>query len=116
MGWAMRLIDKLTAGARQEFTVVTEEGDEISLLLWYAASQQTWFFDVTSGDFVLQGAQLTVSLNILRAYNNILPFGFSVTSTDGEDPFYLDDFISGRIKLFLLSREDVDTIESDLFE
>lgn len=112
----MRLIDKLTAEARQQYNIVGEDGEEISLLLWYAPTQQSWYFDITSGDFTLEGAQLTTSPNILRSYRNLLSFGFTVTSVDGLDPFYLDDFINGRIQLYLLSRDDVAEMESRIYE
>lgn len=112
----MRLIDELTAEARQQYNIVGEDGEEIELLLWYAPTQQSWYFNVTNEDFTLQGAQLTYSPNILRSYRNLLSFGFGVTVTDGLDPFYLDDFISGRVQLYLLNRSDVAEIETRLFD
>lgn len=111
----MRIIDKLTSDARQQYNIVAEDGEEISLLLWYAPTQQTWFLNVSSGDFTLEGVQLTNSPNILRNYKNLLSFGFAVTVVGGLDPFYLDDFTTGRAKLYLLNRADVQSIEAGLF-
>ena len=111
----MRKIDKLTADASQQYNIVSEDGTEISLLLYYAPSQQTWFFDLTSGEFILNGCQLVNAPNILRSYKNLLSFGITIFVQDGLDPFYLDDFTSDRVQLFLLSRDDVDEIESRIY-
>jgi hypothetical protein len=110
----MRLLDKLTAQPFQEYTVATEAGDLITLTLRYMPSQQCWAFGIVWGLFSLQGAQLTIAPNILYNYANIVPFGFMVTSTDTIEPSYLDDFSTGRIKVYVLEQSDIDLLEATL--
>lgn len=112
----MRLIDRLTTDARQRYTLVAEDGEEIDLLLWYAPSQQGWMMDVTAGSFTVEGVQLVNAPNIMRIYRNFINFGFTITVNDGLDPYYLDDFVSGRVKFYLLTAAEVEQIEARLFE
>lgn len=112
----MRFIDKLTAEARQQYNLVGDGGIEISLLLWYAPTQQTWFFDVKSGDFEANGLQLVNAPNVLRGFRNIISFGFMTVVSDNLEPYYLDDFVTGRVKLYLLNRAEVAEMEARIFE
>lgn len=111
----MRQITKLTDDASQRFTLVGENGEDIGFSVRFLSTQQQWVFDVSIGDFVLTGVQLVMSPNLLRGYKNLLNFGIMCQSTDGEDPFYINDFITGRITLFLLTAAEVEQIELNLF-
>ena len=81
----------------------------------YVATQQQWLFSVEYNDFEFNSAQLLVSPNILRGYKNILPFGILCASIDGQDPFYISDFVNNRIELYLLDSEDVGLVEETYF-
>lgn len=103
----MKLLDKLTDSPIQRYTVVTETGDQIALELRYLPTQQSWMASVSWNNFYLNGINLTVSPNILYGFENILPFGFAVTSNDSLDPTYIDDFTTGRIKVYVLTADDI---------
>lgn len=105
----MLLITGLTSDATQEFTLVGEQGENISFKLYYFPGQIGWFYDVSYGNFNVTGQRLVVSPNTLNQWINIIEFGLGCTSSDGDDPFYIDDFISGRISLYLLNSTDIET-------
>lgn len=103
----MKLLDKLTSSPLQRYVVVTEEGDQFGFLLRYLPSQQSWSLSISWGEFVLNGISLVLSPNLLYGYSNILPFGLMVTATNSLDPSYIDDFTTGRIKIYVLSQADI---------
>lgn len=111
----MKLIDRITNDAKQQYTLVTEDGDTVVLALNFLASQSLWSFSLTYGDLIINGLILTCGPNIIRGYKNNVPFGIAITSTDKLDPFYQNDFISGRIKFYLLSAADVASVEAEFF-
>ncbi len=111
----MKLLNKINSDPRQQFTLVGDKGEQISFLLYYLQSQTGWFFDIAYGEFALSGARLTTHPNILRNYNNNIPFGLACVSEDGDEPLYIDDFSTNRIRLYLLSAADVEVVESEFF-
>lgn len=113
----MKLIDRINDSAIQKITLLTEDtGERITCTLRYMPTQLSWIMDIIYGDFVLNGVSVVSGLNILRNYKNILPFGVSITTTDGFDPYYLQDFQSGRAKFYLLSQSDVESVEASINE
>lgn len=111
----MRLLDKLNSNPRQTFSVLAEDGSTVTFSFVYLPSQQCWTVDVLRNDFAVKGIQLQVNPNILRNYRNVIPFGLSVTSEDGYDPYYLDDFDTQRIQVYLMSAADVEDFEREFF-
>lgn len=107
----MIILNSLTNYPAQKFKVVGENKEQISIVLRYMPSVQQWKMDISSGDFKAYGVVLVNSPNILRQWKNILSFGLAVSSIDGADPIYLDDFSKGRIVLSVLN-----TIEKDVIE
>jgi hypothetical protein len=107
-----RLITNLKSQARQQIKVQIENADMATFTFYYLPSQQGWFFDVEYGDFVSKGLRLVNSYNVLTAYFNILRFGLSCQVSDGSEPFFVDDFATERVKLFLLTEEEVLFLES----
>ena len=111
----MRLIDKLTDDAAQSYTLLTGDGEQITFSLRYRPAIQGWFFDLIWKNYTVNGIRLVNSINLLRQWHDIFPFGLAVTSTDILDPLYIDDFTSGRIKVYLLSTVEILAIEKNLF-
>jgi len=102
-------ITGITSDASQQFTIVGEAGENISMALYYLPGQIGWFYDVSYGNFNVKGQRLVVSPNTLNQWSNIISFGLGCLSSDGDDPFYIDDFTSGRITLFLLNSSEIET-------
>lgn len=110
----MRQITGLSASPKQEFKVQIEGGDVAIFNFYFLQSQIGWFFDITYGDFKSTGLRLVNSPNVLDAYFNILRFGLLVNVPDGAEPYFVDDFISGRVNLYVLSESEVKEIEGIL--
>lgn len=107
----MLQITNLTSDARQKFTIIGENGEIIPTYLYYLPTQIGWFMDITYGTFTANGLRLCVSPNIISQWKNIIPFGLLCTSNDGQDPYYLDDFTTGRINIYLLNSDDVEKFD-----
>lgn len=112
----MKQIDKISKSPSQQYSLTTEDGNTVVLRLKYLPSQQQWMFGLQWSDWTLNGAILSCGPNILRGYKNNIPFGIAVVSNDGLDPLYLNDFTSGRVKLYLLNKADVLAVEKALFK
>ena len=111
----MREISGITDSPKQRFSVMSDDGKMIEIKLYFISSQIGWFFDVEYDGIVSNCHRLTNCPNILREKQNIFPFGIGCSVSDGEEPWFLNDFISGRVTLYLMSKEDVETIERDLY-
>ena len=117
----MLALNSITSDAKQAFTLISETGEQIIFSLQYLARQQQWIFNLSYKDTIINGKTLTVGPNILRQYKNKIDFGLMVLSSDGQDPWYVTDFITNppaiapRITLFLLNATDVQSIENSYF-
>ena len=104
-------ITNLKDKPKQKFKVQIDDGDMAEFVLYFLPSQQGWFFDIKYGNFEATGLRLVNSCNVLRSYFNLLRFGLSCQVVDGSEPYFVDDLSTGRIKLFILSEEEVVFIE-----
>lgn len=111
----MRQLIELTNEPNQKYTLVTDDGDEVTLTLRFSDTQIGWFISVLAGDLIINGLRLCVAPNLLRNYKNLINFGIGCTSTDGAEPYFLKDFSEDRIKVFLLNEEDVQEVEEEFF-
>ena len=113
----MKIIDRINDSAFQKMTLLTEEtGEKIFCTLSYLPTQFQWVLDIQYQDFTLNGISVLNSPNILRGYKNILSFGIGISTNDGFDPYYIEDFSSGRAQFYLLNTADVEEAESRLNE
>lgn len=111
----MKLLNKISSDPRQQFSVIGEAGEQISLFMYFMPSQNAWMCDISWNDFKVTGLQIVVGPNILRRWQNVITFGFACYSTDAYDPQYIEDFLTGRIRLYILSSDDVAAVEAGLF-
>lgn len=102
--------------ARQELTMILDDGVRIVFTFEYRANQLGWFFGFKYGENDYQNIRLTTSYNILRAYRNWLPFGLRCDTADDEEPMGIDDFITGYATVYLLSQTDVQAIEGNYYK
>ena len=117
----MILIPNLSASANQQFSVLLTDKSVVKLTLVFRPRIQRWVVDVSysAGAKIANGLMLSQHVNLLRTFRGVWPFGLAVVSTDGADPFKIDDFSSGRILLYVLdntagSTADVDYVEETL--
>lgn len=107
----MRQITEISQDPKQRFDIVTEDNDTFELKLEYSDQQEGWFYSLTFGDLTANTARIVTGPNILRQYKNIIPFGISIVTDDQSEPVFIDDFSSERVKLFLLTEEEVEQVE-----
>jgi hypothetical protein len=110
-----RQITEISNDPKQRFDIITEDNQTFELKLEYSDQQQGWFYSITFGDVIINGSRIITGLNILRNYQNILPFGISILTDDLSEPIFIDDFATERVKFFLLTEEEVQTIETDFY-
>lgn len=112
----MKYIDRITNSPIQTMTLTGNQRQRINLTMRYMPSQQSWFMDVAYQDFSVYGLQVVASVNMLRNYKNVVPFGFVCTTEQQIDPYRLDDFLTGFAKMYLMNEQDVINIEEAFFE
>jgi len=108
------LINGITAYPTQTFSIASPNGDgDITFTLHYRSRTQCWTTDISFGDnLVINGLKLVVSANLLYAWHNNISFGLLIQSKDGLDPILIDDFSGGRIKMFLLTSDEVTSVQA----
>ena len=110
----MYKLNSLAGEPKQKITAIIGNS-RIDFIFEYKANQLGWFFDFTINGNSYRNIRLTTSHNILRAYRNWLPFGLACTTLDGFEPMDLDDFVTGYATIYLLDKNDINTIESNYY-
>jgi hypothetical protein len=108
----MNLINTITDDPNQSMTLKLSAGDTVAFNLSYLESQQGWYYSLTYGTFPLTMRRIVTSVNMLRGFRNLLPFGFACITSDGYEPVFKDDFSNGRAQFYLLNADDVTAVES----
>ena len=80
----------------------------------YRDNQRGWFYTLSypAKGFQTVNRRLVASPNFLRAFRNVLPFGMTCKTTDGAEPILLNDFVSGRVSVYVLNTADVAKAEA----
>ena len=107
----MRRLEGIRATGKQALTATAENGDLINITLYFQAATQEWKIDLSSGSFSLTGTRVFSSPNILCQYEDLIPFGLGVITSDGGEPFLINDFSSGRVGLYILSPDEVSQVQ-----
>lgn len=111
----MKLISNLSDEADQISKVVLADGSVVTFEFFYLAAIERWAFSVSHPDIECDGMILCCGANVLREFRNTIPFGLGCYSTDGADPFYIEDFASGRITLYVLDASEVQFFETSVY-
>lgn len=107
----MQVINNITNEANQKITLLFEETSKnIVFELVYRPTQKGWFLDITYEDFILRGIRVCISNNLLSQWSNVIPFGVLVASADGQEPFFIEDFITDRVKIGVLTKAEVEEL------
>lgn len=108
-------IDNLTSEYKQKIRVRLDNGKFLELLFEYFEQNQSWFFTYTYEDVSVGKYKLVNSPNILRENISVRPFGIACSVSDGFEPFLLDDFVSNRVEVYVLSQTEMKDMENDIF-
>lgn len=99
---SIRVLSTLNDNAYQTVSFDTKKGERVKLTFRFIPSQETWIFDVESPSLTVYGLALSAFVNLLDPYHNIISWGLYVWSKDGFDPWRIDDFATGRIRVAIL--------------
>lgn len=103
----MKLISIIGNGSYQVLRTTTELGKKIDISLKHVQQQQGWFISFTYEGFTARGIRVTTSGNFIHKFRNLIPFGFSCVTEFNNEPMLLEDFSSGRAKIYLLNESEV---------
>lgn len=105
----MLRIQNITTDSRQKQTLLLPDGTNFEMTLYYVPLQFGWFItELVYQDFVLRGARVCNSPNMLHQYRNQIPFGLACFSAEDREPMFQQDFSSEASKLYVLTEEEVD--------
>lgn len=108
----MRKITAFTSDPTQTMILVLNDGSKVEFSMTYFPNQVGWFYSFTYGTFEVLNRRMVTSPNMIRALRGVLPFGLAITTLDGLEPIYVDDFITGRASFYLLDADDVAGVET----
>lgn len=111
----MTQIDNLTNQADQVTQVVLDDGSVMQLELVFQATTQRWTVNVSHPQITINGLNLCVGANVLRTWRNVITFGLACNTTDGADPFDIEDLVNGRAQLYSLNAADVQAVEANVY-
>lgn len=113
----MQVITSLTQSPNQIHQLVLDNNDTAEFKLRYYARMLSWYFDLTYNNKTINNVKIVLHPNILRQFRNILPFGITFFTDNGSpiEPFQKTDFSTGRVKMGILNSEEVNLIESEVY-
>ncbi len=111
----MQQITTLTDEPKQRHQLVLDNNETVDFRLYFSARQQAWYFDFSYKDLTCNGFKVVLTPNALRCFRRIIPFGIAFDTEGFVEPFQIDDFSSGRVKMYVLNAEDVQAVEQDVF-
>jgi len=111
----MTTITGLTDQPKQQSTVVLPDGSQVSLYLEYRSQSAGWVLDVAWQTFGVNGLRLTASPNVMRKWQNIVPFGLAVLTAGNAEPVTLAALADGTTTLLLLDPTDIAQINATAY-
>lgn len=115
----MIALTNLTNSPSQLTTVKLADGSTLVLTFNYQGATQRWTVSASRLDFSVNNVGLCIHPNLLRCFRNTQPFGLACISSNGADPFDINDFSSGRVQVFVLdntgTEREVDEVESGIY-
>lgn len=111
----MQQITSITNSSNQKMTLVLENNETVDFRLYYLARQQSWFYDFTYNNLTVNCSRVVLTPNALRQFKRIIPFGISFDADSFVEPFNINDFSSGRIRMYVLTSDEVKQIESEIY-
>jgi hypothetical protein len=111
----MQEITTLTNSPKQRWTLVLDNNETAEFYLYYLIRNQAWYFDIDYKNFSAKCLKCVLTPNAMRSFRRILPFGIAFLSDDVLDPYQIDDFSSGRVKMYTLNKDEVENIEKEIY-
>jgi len=111
----MKQIQGIGSQAKQQFTIPLTDGTRVSAYLEYRPQQTGWFLNLVWQDWTLNGLRITASPNILRQWQNVIPFGIAVITSGNVEPLNSYDFSTATAIMVLLEGDDVTLVNQTAF-
>ncbi len=111
----MQKITTLTSSPNQRHQLILENNETVDFRLYYSGRMQAWYFDFTYKDLTVNCSKVVLSPNTLRNFKRLIPFGIAFATDGYVEPFQITDFSSGRVSMYVLNSEDVETIEQGIY-
>lgn len=111
----MLQITTLTQNPKQTHRLTLENNNTVDFTLYFSARMQSWYYDFTYQNTTVNCSKVTLTPNSLRNFKKILPFGIAFVGEGDIEPFQIDDFSSGRVKMYVLNEQEVEQIEKEIF-
>ena len=111
----MQLITQITNNPIQTMKLVLDTKELVQFNLRFMPTQMSWYCDVIYNDVEIYGLKVALFPNLLRHFKNMLPFGIGFSANDHVEPFSIEDFTNGRVQMFVLNKQEVEEIESVIF-
>lgn len=108
----VKILTNLTSDAKQQTTLLLDDGSQATLLLEYRPNQLAWFYDLTWGDLAIKGQRLVPSPNIIRQFRTRLPFGIAILTAGNVELMSQQDFTNGNATVYQLDATDVTDVET----
>ena len=113
-------ITNVSDDAHQKTSLALADGTMVIMTFDFLPRIQKWVMGVTRDTFIYNGITLCYHPNLLRSFRRSISFGIACVPVDGVDPFDINDFASGRVKLYLLDNTEenaeVDGIEANIYQ
>lgn len=111
----MKRITDLSSDAKQKFKIQIDGGSLASFEFWFSDNNIGWYFNLEYEGFKVNNLRLVTSPNCINTYKNILPFGLMCSTNDGYEPWFIDDFVKGRVSVFILTADEVELIQENIY-
>ena len=100
-------MQQITIKENSTIEIINTKNETYTGYINYNSSRQGWFLDLVSESFKIYGIRITTSPNILRQWQKKLDFGIGVLCEKNSEPFFLEDFNTGRANLYLIEPDDL---------
>lgn len=89
----MKQILSLTDQPKQQFNISVPGYDVATIYMEYKPLQYAWFMNLTWGTFILKNERISNSPNLLRQWQDIIPFGIMIAGVDDADPVLQESWV-----------------------
>jgi hypothetical protein len=115
----MQLIQGITSAPKQNISIPLPDGNSFSFTLEYRPQQLGWFYDIRFNtnaiSFECLGRRLVTSPNILRQFQDVIPFGIGVVTAQSAEPTTQTAFTDGTTTMLLLDSADIADIDAAIY-
>lgn len=101
-------MQQITITENSTIEIINGNNETYTGYINYNSSRQGWFLDLISESFSVYGIRITSVPNVLRQWKDRLGFGICVLTENKSEPFFLEDFNTGRAKMYLLEPDDLE--------